>query len=724
MTGKTLLLVEDEALIAMSESMMLTELGYAVIVASSAEQALAAVEQDPIDLVLMDIDLGRGKPDGTIAASRILESHDLPIVFLSSHTEPEIVERTEAITSYGYILKGSARTVIDASIRMAFRLHDANIAVNAHATALAESETRFREVFNNLDEGVAIYRAIDDGEDFEFVDLNKKGLELSEVAIDHIRGKRVTEAFPGVEEFGLLQVLQEVHRNGTPRRHPLRRYRDDRIDQWYENYVFRLPSGLIIAAYTDQTQRKQLEAEYDAVARESMDGFCRISAEGRILSANPALCTLTGYSEDEVCSMTVTDLDVTETPEDTKARMESIIRNGIARFDTIIRRADGSTFPAEVRAIAVRRNGDTEFAAYFRERTSTIEIAPYAHEQVHRHYLERELYELVRTDPRIFDFLQEGSLDGIWYWDLEHPENEWMSPRFWELFGFDPPEKRHDPAEWQDIIDREHLQLVLDNFHKHLADANHPYDQVVRYTHRDGSDVWVRCRGMAIRNNEGTPIRMLGAHNDLSELKKTSQDLALLLREMNHRVKNNLAIVRSLIALKQREIGDAADLSDIERQIDAIRIIHEQLQQSESVRSIDVHDHLTRIVTGVFRSPSGSANGSVATDIRTDGASIPTSLAVPLGLIVSELATNARKHGFTRDGTGSFTVDARSEGDAGMFRLTISNSGAPFPADIDFANPHTLGLRIVRALVGQIGGEIELVREPHPEFTIRFGISP
>lgn len=720
MTAKTLLLVEDEALIAMSESMMLTELGYAVIVASSAEQALAAVAQDPIDLVLMDIDLGRGKLDGTIAASRILESHDLPIVFLSSHTEPEIVERTEAITSYGYILKGSARTVIDASIKMAFRLHDANTAVNAHATALAESETRFREVFNNLDEGVAIYRAIDDGEDFEFIDLNKKGLELGHLQIEDVVGRRITDILPGIEEFGLLQVMQEVHRDGTPRRHPLRRYRDDRIDQWYENYVFRLPSGLIIAAYTDQTQRKQLEAEYDAVARESMDGFCRISVEGKILSVNPAYRRMSGYTDAELRSMSVTDLDATETGEDTKARIESIIRHGIGRFSTHHRRKDGSTFPVEVRAITVRRDDTFEFVTFFREGSSPLGSAPDEDERDHRHYLERELYELVRTDPRIFDFLQEKSLDGIWYWDLEHPEREWMSPRFWELLGYDPEEKRHDPAEWQAIIDPEHLTIALDNFRNHLEDPTHPYDQIVRYTHKDGSDVWVRCRGMAIRNNEGTPIRMLGAHNDLSELKRTSRDLALLLREMNHRVKNNLAIVQSLISLKQREIGAAADLSDIERQIDAVRLVHEQLQHAASVGVIDAEEYLSRIVDGVFHS---STDGAIRTEVNTDGGSIPTSIAVALGLIVNELATNARKHGFRRAESGTFRVDVREHHETGTCELTVSNTGGPFPADIDIDAPRTLGLQIVRALVSQLDGTIQLTREPHPVFTIRFGKS-
>ena len=141
------------------------------------------------------------------------------------------------------------------------------------------------------------------------------------------------------------------------------------------------------------------------------------------------------------------------------------------------------------------------------------------------HYLKRELYDLVGRDTTIFDFLQDGSLDGIWYWDLESPENEWMSPRFWNLLGYDPQEKQHLAAEWQDMIFKDDLKVALDNFKKHCQDPNHPYDQIVRYRHRDGSTVWVRCRGLAIRDESGKAIRMLGAHVDLTDLKVNETEI-------------------------------------------------------------------------------------------------------------------------------------------------------------------------------------------------------
>ncbi len=148
------------------------------------------------------------------------------------------------------------------------------------------------------------------------------------------------------------------------------------------------------------------------------------------------------------------------------------------------------------------------------------------------HYLKRELYELIQHDPSVFDFLQAGSLDGLWYWDLETPEHEWMNSAFWELMGYDPAEKKHLTLEWQNLIHPDDLKVALDNFRLHCENPEHPYDQIVRYRHKDGSTVWVRCRGLAIRDSSGKPIRMLGAHNDLTKIMNTEEELKIRNEEL------------------------------------------------------------------------------------------------------------------------------------------------------------------------------------------------
>lgn len=133
-------------------------------------------------------------------------------------------------------------------------------------------------------------------------------------------------------------------------------------------------------------------------------------------------------------------------------------------------------------------------------------------------YLEAELEERIRSDHKIWHFIRAGSLDGIWYWDLEDPEQEYMSPEFWRLFGFDPADKEHLAKEWQDLIFPEDLEIAKTNIAKHIADASHPYDQVVRYKNAQGETIWVRCRGLAIRDKTGKAVRMLGAHSDLTDV--------------------------------------------------------------------------------------------------------------------------------------------------------------------------------------------------------------
>lgn len=140
---KTILLVEDEAIIALASEKILTRHGFTVITAYSGEDAVEIFLQSPeIDLVLMDINLRPGM-DGTRAAEIILRHRDTPLIFLSSHTERDVVEKTEGITSYGYIVKNSGEVVLIASIKMAFRLFEARMKEREKDAALRKSEERF-----------------------------------------------------------------------------------------------------------------------------------------------------------------------------------------------------------------------------------------------------------------------------------------------------------------------------------------------------------------------------------------------------------------------------------------------------------------------------------------------------------------------------------------------------------------------------------------------------
>lgn len=151
-------------------------------------------------------------------------------------------------------------------------------------------------------------------------------------------------------------------------------------------------------------------------------------------------------------------------------------------------------------------------------------------------YLQKEFYELMKSENSIFDSLQDVSLDGLWYWDIENLENKWMSPKFWLTLGYNPEEMPHQASAWRGIIHPDDFKSAMENFNKHWANPNHIFDQVVRYTHKNTSTVWVRCRGRAIRNKEGKATRMLGANIDITREK-----------EWEERLKNENDILRSTL---------------------------------------------------------------------------------------------------------------------------------------------------------------------------------
>lgn len=133
---------------------------------------------------------------------------------------------------------------------------------------LRSSNVRFKELFDNMSSGVAVYEARDEGQDFVFKDINKSGERYSKVKREQIIGRSVSDIFPGVAELGLLDVFRQVWKTGNPRKHPVAFYHDEHVSQWVENYVYKLPSGEIVAVYDDVTGRKKIEEELQNRLRE------------------------------------------------------------------------------------------------------------------------------------------------------------------------------------------------------------------------------------------------------------------------------------------------------------------------------------------------------------------------------------------------------------------------------------------------------------------------
>ena len=218
------------------------------------------------------------------------------------------------------------------------------------------------------------------------------------------------------------------------------------------------------------------------------------------------------------------------------------------------------------------------------------------------------------------------------------------------------------------------------------------------------------------RHGESLPS-IIGVTYEITKELRLLREKDFLMKELNHRVKNNLLMVSSLINLKDSETE--ADLSDIQQQVEAIGLIHEKLYQTGNVTEVCIRDYFDDLLTSIF---SSFSRRPVKVEANIDEISIPTKSAMSLGLIINEIATNAIKHGFNEKEEAVFLIKMKKDKENNKYELTLSNTGKPFPKEIDIENTDTLGLRLISALVGQIDGTLELQKRPYPVFTIRFPI--
>ncbi|HOV63436.1 MAG TPA: PAS domain S-box protein, partial [Spirochaetia bacterium] len=251
---QTILLVEDEAIIAMLEAKQLERRGYHVVHALSGERAIEIVNEDldSVDLILMDINLGSGM-DGTEAAAIILKEHDIPVVFLSSHTEEEIVEKTENISSYGYVAKNSGETVLVASIKMAFKLHQAR-------TTLIEKDRALQQKTEELDAFFAYARdllCITDTEG-NFIHLSKEWENVIGYPLEELEGENCLRFLHADDVKPTIEKLSQLSKQLPVIGYVNRYRRKDGSYRWIEWNSF--PSGKrVYAAARDITERKFME---------------------------------------------------------------------------------------------------------------------------------------------------------------------------------------------------------------------------------------------------------------------------------------------------------------------------------------------------------------------------------------------------------------------------------------------------------------------------------
>ena len=328
---KTILLVEDEAVIAMNESAMLQKHGFQVVSAYNAEEAIEAVHQQSIALILMDIDLGKDRMDGTEAAERILSEYELPIVFLTSHTEKEMVNRVKGITRYGYVLKNSGEFVLIESITMAFELFQAYQALNTKHMelervndrlvqsdkSLSRSERQYRLLFENLTSAFALHEMIYDDSSpvgYSFITVNPAFEKLTGLKASEIIGRNIMEILPDTEPYWIETYARVVE---TGESISFENYAQE-FDKYYEVIAFRPDKNQFAVIFNDITKMRQ----YSQKISESEERFSQIfhnsgvmimiceAEDNRLVDVNESFLTQTGFSREEIIGTSLVDLGI------------------------------------------------------------------------------------------------------------------------------------------------------------------------------------------------------------------------------------------------------------------------------------------------------------------------------------------------------------------------------------------------------------------------------
>jgi len=207
-------------------------------------------------------------------------------------------------------------------------------------------------------------------------------------------------------------------------------------------------------------------------------------------------------------------------------------------------------------------------------------------------------------------------------------------------------------------------------------------------------------------------------------LETSLHEKEVLLKEIHHRVKNNLQVISSMLRLQSNQVKDQAvtiALMDSQNRVQSMALIHEKLYQSVNLAKIDFAGYIESLVSYLNRSYN-SAQKEVTLRVQAEPVSMNIDLAMPCGLIINELVSNALKHAFP-NGNGGLVVVQLKERENSQVDLVVSDNGVGIPSGVDIRNSPSLGLQMVNALVGQLGGDLQFDPTQGTSFKITFSNS-
>ncbi len=763
---RTLLLVEDEAIIGLAQARMLEGHGYSVVRAISGERAVEIIEGgEEIDLVLMDIDLGDGI-DGPEAARRILEIRRLPIVFLSAHAEREVVERVRKITRYGYVIKNSGDFVLLSSIEMAFDLFDAH-------EEMRRSRAMREAMLANIDDVIAIvdrhgitrYRSPNSARVFGW-------------SAEEVIGRPAGQNIHPDDREEMSRVLSEAILRDGGSWYGECRYRCKGGEyRWVEYAVTNRLSdpdiGGLLVTLRDITERRQRErevAQQNAFIRSILENlptgvaFNHID-NGETLYMNPAFSRIYGWPEDELVHVErffecvypdpeyrreirdriLSDIESGDPQRTQWDEVEVTTKSGEKRFvravNIPIPEQDIMVSTVEDRTVAVRANRALEWELRFREIVSEISADVVKTSPNEPGSLDRTVNRALRHIGELFDVDRDYVF--LFSSDRKTMDNthEWCAP------GIDPqadslqevPIDRYSwalstlcegeplvigdvetlPAEAAAEQRKFREQKVVSVLAVPLASAGevigfiglHSVRRKVSWSPETVSRVKI------IAEIVSAAIGHMRADRELRESESRYRELLeereLLLREVYHRIRNNMSVMKSLLSIRARALSDsrvASALQEAAGQIQSMITLYDRLHFSTDFRSIALGSYLTDLIDAIRETAPGTV--SIDTGIAVEPPPAGPKIAFPIGIIVNELISNSIRHAFPGQRAGTISIRLERV-DERRFRLEYRDDGVGLPVEWgeDVVAPSDgnggFGLILIRTLAEQLDAVLE-----------------
>jgi len=638
--------------------------------------------------------------------------------------------------------------------------------LNMAQEAVIETEARYRSLFEGITNGVAIYSPVENGSGFVFLDYNPAGQEMDNKTKEEIIGKKLTDVFPSAKEFGLLEVLRRVYNTGITEELPATIYKDDKVVFWRQNTVYKLPSGELVAVYSDETSRKEAEkflrmehARFEAVL-ESLDAavYAADMKTHELLFVNKRLRDSFDAFVGKPCWKSIQSAQTGPCDFCTNDRLLDSAGNPQKPYiwefqnttdghwyqchDQAIRWPDGRMVRLEIATdISDRKMREEEIqlrgrylkglsAAAHVLLVATSEaplqdfidaIGPCSNASRANVYMNHLAPGGSLLMSQIVEWCAEGIKPEIDNPLLQSvPADEWMS--HWEgilLKGetinkclSDFPEKERMILE---SLGTKAILLIPIKVENDLVGFV-GLDNCISEKYWNESEIAFL---QAATSDLSQTIRRL--RSDKKVLTALNEKDALL-REIHHRVKNNMQVITSLLNLQSRRISDEQALNAMQESQDRIHVmslVHENLYHSGDLSNITMDNYFTNLLNDIAQIHNG-VHENVSWQVDAGSESLSINEAIPIGLITNELISNAFKHAFPSGRKGRIELLLQKVG-KGEMELIISDDGQGMPDGFDINRAETLGLQLVtRLAVGQLGGEFNISSEKGTKARVTF----